>query len=121
MNKFVKLQTLMVLISPEEYENYTEEMEEWTKTSNLIGSKSRGKPELPAPKYINKWFNFGLHSIDQWMLSYDQDRDHPIIIVYLTHLPTNKSFEMTLKYNDKEWMDILTQIDSTCTFFIPEK
>lgn len=87
-------------------------MEEWTSNSNLIGKPSGSKPPLPPATWMFKRVNFGVHSIDQWMDRWHEEEECPIIIAYLTHLPTSTSFEMTLKYSKSEWLEILKQIDS---------
>lgn len=117
MNKFVQMESLVAMATRDEYQRYQNEMEKWTKTKNAIGDSgtyNEPQPSLPS-KYIKKWINFGIYSIDQWYWNYDQVDDHPILIVLMTHLPTNNPVEMTFKTDKKDWETLLKYLDSKVT------
>lgn len=118
MNKFVQMESLVVMATRDEYQRYQNEMEKWTKTKTAIGDSgtyNEPQPLLPS-KYIKKWINFGIYSIDQWYWNYDQIDDHPILIALMTHLPTNNPVEMTFKIDREDWETLLKYLDTKVTF-----
>lgn len=116
MNKFVKLHTYGYMMTMDQYKSYQDEMEQWSKDKELIGKTPNYSPPTPQAKYFPKWINFGIHSVDQWIVGYDSKNDHPIIVANITHLPTSKSMEVTIRISEKEWMDMLSHVDPNATF-----